>query len=88
MTSMIGFYFVMMVLVMVPAALLGAGKDTTRKKAEKRERQQEVLLDWTDKAAVRGDKPLRVPSAKSSFPSRIPVEIIQPDRELADNPAA
>ena len=52
MANSLGFYFMILVLVMVPLSFLGAGKDTTLKRAERKQRQREALLDWTDKDAL------------------------------------
>ena len=42
MADSIGFYFMILVLVMVPLVILGAGKDTTLKRAERKQRQRFV----------------------------------------------
>ena len=52
MTTEIGFYFVIFILAMIPMVFLFAGKDTTQRHAERKQRQTEALLDWTDKAVL------------------------------------
>ena len=65
MTSFFGFYFVILVLAMIPVTLLGAGKDTTNKRAERKERKKEALLNWTDEDAVHEETQERTPAFSS-----------------------
>ena len=88
MTSEIGFYFVILVLVMIPLVFLGAGRDTTRQRAERKQRQVEALLDWTDKDILHGEEPHipeRVPAGCIAYRT---VEIQRIVRENAGKPAA
>ena len=52
MTSNIGLYFVIFILAMIPLVFLGAGQDTTRQRAVRKQCRKDVLLDWTDKDAL------------------------------------
>ena len=52
MTASIGLYFVIFILAMIPLVFLGAGKDTTRQRAVRKQCRKDVLLDWTDKDAL------------------------------------
>ena len=88
MTSTFGIYFVITVLAMIPLTLLCAGKDTTHRRAERREHQREVLLDWTDKTAVHGEAPRRAPAVPAESAHRTPVEVIRISREAAGIRAA
>lgn len=88
MTASIGLYFVIFILAMIPIAFCGAGKDTTHQRAERKQRQKEVLLDWTDKNILHGEEPQRT-SEKEIRPA-VPAkaQIIRIPREAAGNPAA
>ena len=52
MTANIGLYFVISILAMIPLVFLGAGQDTTRQRAVRKQCRKDVLLDWTDKDAL------------------------------------
>ena len=52
MTTSIGLYFVIFILASIPFVFLGAGKDTTRQRAVRKQCYQDALLDWTDKDAL------------------------------------
>ncbi len=52
MTSSIGLYFVIIILASIPFVFLGAGKDTTHRRAVRKQCLQDALLDWTDKDAL------------------------------------
>ena len=52
MTANIGLYFVIFILAMIPLVFLGAGQDTTRQRAVRKQCRKDVLLDWTDKDAL------------------------------------
>ncbi len=88
MTTSIGLYFVIFILAMIPMVFLGAGKDTTLCRAEQKQRQEEALLDWTDKAKIRGEEINRKTVTNRKYTANIPVEIIHSSRELADSTAA
>ena len=81
MTSFFGFYFVILVLAMIPLTLLGAGRDTTHKRAERKERQKEALLEWTDKDAVHEETKDTIPVISTRQTSKTPVEVIRITRE-------
>ena len=52
MTANIGLYFVIFILAMIPLVFLGAGQDTTHRRAVRKQCRKDVLLDWTDKDAL------------------------------------
>ena len=78
MTTQIGFYFMILVLVMVPLVFLGAGKETTLRREERKQCQQDALLDWTDKdaLAVEHDEAAKMIPAGKAPASSVTVEII------------
>ena len=88
MTSSIGLYFVIFILAMIPMVFLGAGKDTTHQRAERKQRQKEVLLDWTDKNILHGEELHGTPEKeiRPSVPAK--AQIVRLPREAAGNPAA
>ena len=88
MTATIGIYFVIAVLAMIPLTLIGAGKDTTHKRAERKERQKEALLEWTDKDAVHGELSEKKTAALSGIRTNIPVEVVRITREGTNIQAA
>ena len=88
MTASIGLYFVIFILVMIPMVFLGAGKDTTRQRAEKKQRQKEVLLDWTDKELLHMEESYIPEAASVSYTAPHLVEIKRITWEVAGKPAA
>ena len=52
MTANIGLYVVIFSLAMIPRVFLGAGQDTTHRRAVRKQCRKDVLLDWTDKDAL------------------------------------
>ena len=88
MTASIGLYFVIFILAMIPVAFLGAGKDTTRQHAERKQRQKEALLDWTDKNILHGEELHRTAETEIRSPITAKTIIIRIPREISGNPAA
>ena len=52
MTATFGLCFVLGILLMLPLVFCCAGKDTERRYASGRERQEEAMMDWTDKKVI------------------------------------
>ena len=88
MTASIGLYFVIFILAMIPMVFLGAGKDTNRQHAERKQRQKEVLLDWTDKNILHGEEICRTEETEIRPSVPTGTQIIRIPREAAGNPAA
>ena len=59
MTASIGLYFVIFILAMIPFVFLGAGQDTTHRRAVRKQCRKDVLLDWTDKDALAAEHDLQ-----------------------------
>ena len=81
MTAAIGFYFTVLILVMVPLVFLFAGVDTTHQRAERKQCQKDALLDWTDKdllAAEHGSQSRKKAEQKSVRTSAA-IEVISRD---------
>ena len=57
MTAAFGQYFIIAILAMIPFVFIGAGKDTTLRRAEQKQHQAEALLSWTDKDALENGRP-------------------------------
>ena len=88
MSASIGLYFVIFILVMIPMVFLGAGKDTTHQRAEKKQRQKEALFDWTDKDLLHAEESRTPEAAPVAYTAPCVVEIKRITREVAGNPAA
>ena len=76
MTTSIGFYFVIFILASIPFVFLGAGKDTTRHRAVRKQCYQDALLDWTDKdllAAEHDEQTTLRPQPKVTVPAKVEV---------------
>ena len=83
MTTSIGLYFVIFILASIPLVFLGAGKDTTRRRAVRKQCYQDALLDWTDKdalAAEHHDNDTRTtPRPQPKVTAHTTVEVISRD---------
>ena len=80
MTASIGLYFVIFILAMIPLVFLGAGKDTTRQRAVRKQCRKDVLLDWTDKDALAAEHDQTAPRAqRKPVRSAAAVEVITRD---------
>ena len=76
MTTSIGLYFVIFILAMIPFVFLGAGKDTTRQRAVRKQCRQDALLDWTDKDALAAEHDTLTaprPQPKVAVPAKVEV---------------
>lgn len=77
MTANIGLYFVIFILAMIPLVFLGAGQDTTRQRAIKKQCRKDVLLDWTDKDALAAERDaLTAPRVQVTPKTTATVEVI------------
>ena len=81
MTANIGLYFVIFILAMIPLVFLGAGQDTTRQRAIKKQCRKDVLLDWTDKDALAAEHndTLTAPRPRITPKAAAAVEVIPRD---------
>ena len=80
MTPAIGFYFVIFILAMIPLVFLGAGQDTTRQRAVRKQCRKDVLLDWTDKDALAAEhNSLTAPRALRKPAKAATVEVVSRD---------
>ena len=73
MTTAIGFYFVIFILAMIPLVFLGAGQDTTRQRAVRKQCRKDVLLDWTDKDALAAEHNSLTAPRESRKPATVEV---------------
>ena len=88
MTSAIGLTFVIFILAMIPAVFLFAGKDTTLQRAERKERQKEALLAWTDKDLLAAENGAGTAPRKQTAPARVPAAVEVIPRDLSGRAAA
>ena len=80
MTTSIGLYFVIFILAGIPFVFLGAGKDTTRQRAVRKQCYQDALLDWTDKDALAAEhEALTTPRPQPKLAVPAKVEVISRD---------
>ncbi len=56
MTAFFGLCFVLAILAMLPLVFCCAGKDTEQRRASARERQEEAMMDWTDKDLIAAER--------------------------------
>ncbi len=80
MTTSIGLYFVIFILASIPFVFLGAGKDTTRQRAVRKQCYQDALLDWTDKDALAAEHDEQTtPRPQPKVTAHTTVEVISRD---------
>ena len=80
MTANIGLYFVIFILAMIPLVFLGAGQDTTRQRAVRKQCRKDVLLDWTDKDALAAERDsVTAQNVKAAPKAAAAVEVISRD---------
>ena len=80
MTANIGLYFVIFILAMIPLVFLGAGQDTTHRRAVRKQCRKDVLLDWTDKDALAAEHDeLTAPRPRITPKAAAAVEVIPRD---------
>ena len=81
MTANIGLYFVIFILAMIPLVFLGAGQDTTHRRAVRKQCRKDVLLDWTDKDALAAEHndTLTAPRPRITPKATAVVEVIPRD---------
>ena len=80
MTANIGLYFVIFILAMIPLVFLGAGQDTTHRRAVRKQCRKDVLLDWTDKDALAAERDALITPRSTITPkAAAAVEVISRD---------
>ena len=80
MTANIGLYFVIFILAMIPLVFLGAGQDTTHRRAVRKQCRKDVLLDWTDKDALAAERDALITPRSTITPKAAAViEVISRD---------
>ena len=88
MTASIGLYFVIFILAMIPFVFLGAGQDTTHRRAVRKQCRKDVLLDWTDKDALAAEHDEQTIPAKRKTPITTPTAVEVISREATGLTAA
>ena len=84
MTANIGLYFVIFILALIPLVFLGAGQDTTRQRAVRKQCRKDVLLDWTDKDALAAERDaLIAPRPRITPKAAAAVEVISRDTTVS-----
>ena len=86
MTAAFGQYFIIAILAMIPFVFVGAGKDTTLRRAEQKQHQAEALLSWTDKDALENER--QEPLKRKELPVLHTVKIEKLNRSTTTQIAA